>query len=117
MGSTGSIVVRLPRLPARTAPQPVGRQSSPASSPAFVELQRRLGNRAVGVLLRDAGRPLPDDVRGRMEAALGSDLAGVRVHDDAPAARAAALLRARAFTAGDHVFFGGARYAPRTTAG
>lgn len=43
-----------------------------------------------------------------MEGLLGADLAGVRVHQG----RQADAIGARAFTAGDHVFFGSGQYQP-----
>ena len=52
-----------------------------------------------------------------MESRLGAPLAGVRVHADAAAARAAAAAGAHAFTLGEHVFFGAGRFAPETSAG
>lgn len=52
------------------------------------------------------GRPLPQDVRSRVEPRLGADLGGVRVHAGARAARAAGSLGAHAFTHRNHVFLG-----------
>ncbi|HEX5203243.1 DUF4157 domain-containing protein [Paractinoplanes rhizophilus] len=52
------------------------------------------------------GRPIPDDVRARIEAYLGVPLRNARVHDDPRAQLAAAQLGARAFTAGEHIFLG-----------
>jgi len=63
------------------------------------------------------GRSLPGDARGQFEAQLGSDLADVRIHDDASAAAAASDLDARAFTFGRDVFFGAGRYQPHTAEG
>ncbi len=41
-----------------------------------------------------------------MEPRFGQDFSHVRVHSDRAAAEAAAVLNARAFTVGDHIFFG-----------
>ena len=38
---------------------------------------------------------------------LGHDLSGVRIHTDGAAAQAALSVNANAFTAGNHVVFGG----------
>ena len=54
----------------------------------------------------DAGTPLRDDVRARVEPAVGMPLGEVRVHDS-PAARAdARALQARAFTHRNHIWLG-----------
>ncbi len=59
------------------------------------------------------GTPLEPGLRADFEAALGVDLAHVRVHRDATSARLAAEARAHAFTTGAHVFLGaGASRAP-----
>lgn len=58
------------------------------------------------------GSPLDPMQRSVFEAQLGVDLGRVRVHADAPAARAANELDARAFTLGQHLFFGAGEYHP-----
>lgn len=63
------------------------------------------------------GQPLPADVRRKMELALGSSLDRVRVHVDSVAADAARVLRARAFTIGEDIFFAAGAYEPETPAG
>lgn len=50
-------------------------------------------------------------------APLHPAVARARIHADAHAASAARALRARAFVAGDHVFFGPGRFAPNTHQG
>ncbi|UJP40515.1 eCIS core domain-containing protein [Cellulomonas palmilytica] len=55
--------------------------------------------------LRGAGSPLPVEVRTPMEAALGADLAPVRVHTGDQAAALSGRLGARAFTFGTDVVF------------
>jgi hypothetical protein len=64
-----------------------------------------------------AGQPLPEELRRRLAAELGADLAQVRVHTDDRAARAAAALRARAFTIGDDVYFAAGAYDPVSEGG
>jgi Domain of unknown function (DUF4157) len=64
-----------------------------------------------------SGRSLPPSARSYFEPRLGHDLSGVRVHDDASAARAASDLQAQAFTYGQDVYFGGGRFQPHTAEG
>jgi ribosomal protein S18 acetylase RimI-like enzyme len=59
------------------------------------------------------GRPLPEAVRGKMEAALGADFANVRVHVGSQAERIGAI----AFTVGSDIYFAPGRYQPDTTQG
>jgi hypothetical protein len=66
---------------------------------------------------RCAGQALEGTVRRRMEDALGADLSGVRVHDDARADALSRSLGARAFTAGRDVFFARGEYAPASASG
>jgi hypothetical protein len=55
---------------------------------------------------RGGGQPLDPALKDEMEAELGQDLSAVRLHTDAAAARSAASLSARAYTAGDEVVLG-----------
>jgi hypothetical protein len=59
------------------------------------------------------GKPLPDAVRGKMEAALGADFSGVRVHVGPQAERIGAI----AFTTGSDIYFAPGRYQPETIQG
>ena len=63
------------------------------------------------------GDPLPRPIRTMFDARFGFDFGGVRVHDGHEAAGAAAGLGARAFTVGDHIFFGPGQYQPTSAAG
>ncbi len=63
------------------------------------------------------GAPLPDSVAARVEAEFGQSFAHVRVHLDAVAVEACALLGAQAFTLGDHIYFGAGQFAPDTDDG
>lgn len=65
----------------------------------------------------DAGQPLPMSVRRFMEPRFNADFSAVRIHVDARAALAARRLGARAFTTGNHVYFGAGQYQPDTPAG
>jgi hypothetical protein len=80
---------------ARQAEQAAGQEDDPA-------VQRS----SVHEVLRSAGRPLDPPVRAEMEARLGADFSGVRVHTGDAAARSAEDVGARAYTSGDHVVLG-----------
>ncbi len=111
---------------------PAARAVSPADSlEEVLLLQRSLGNQEVqrllgsGVLqaklstgqhegesqalplveevLRSSGEPLDPATRASMEARLGHDFRGVRVHDDAQAAGSAHAVGAKAYTVGRDV--------------
>lgn len=53
-----------------------------------------------------SGSPLPLGVRSTLEAGMGRDFSGVRVHDGPGAQRAAASLNAKAFTQGNDIYLG-----------
>jgi ribosomal protein S20 len=63
------------------------------------------------------GEPLSPSLRSVFEPRFGYDFSGVRMHTGAGAAGAALALNARAFTVGDHIFFGGGEYQPASAAG
>lgn len=63
------------------------------------------------------GSPLPGPLRAVFEPRFGYDFSGVRVHTGADASGAAVALGARAFTVGDHVFFGAGEYQPASPQG
>jgi len=63
--------------------------------------------------LASGGRPLPEAVRGKMEAALGADFSNVRVHVGPQAERIGAI----AFTVGSDIYFAPGRYQPDTVHG
>lgn len=56
-------------------------------------------------------------MRADLEPGFGRDFAGVRVHDDAHAARSAAAIGAEAYAAGSHIVFGRGAWAPHTSGG
>ncbi|MBC7236729.1 MAG: DUF4157 domain-containing protein [Chloroflexi bacterium] len=103
-------------------------------------LQRLIGNRAVQRLVaqlrgegesfelddetaqriereRSGGGRLPTDLQQRAGAALGYDLADVRVHTSVEADALARELGARAFTTGRDIFFRQGAYDPHSSAG
>ncbi len=64
-------------------------------------------------LANGGGRPLPDTLRGKMEAALGADFSAVRVHVGPQAERIGAI----AFTLGSDIYFAPGRFQPDTAPG
>jgi hypothetical protein len=67
--------------------------------------------------LRGGGEPLSEPLRAYFEPRFGWDFSAVRLHTDSQAARAATEISARAFTHGEHIFFGPGQYRPDTTDG
>jgi uncharacterized protein DUF4157 len=63
------------------------------------------------------GAALPSSLRSQFEPRFGYDFGGVRVHTGSEAAGAATALGARAFTVGDHIFFGSGEYQPSSARG
>lgn len=99
--------VKVSRRPVQPAAAPVvGLAGGPAG--ADVESQIRTAG---------GGSPLPVAFRSDMEGAFGTDLAGVRVHDDTRAGDLNRALGADAFTTGDHIFFGAGRFDPGSSRG
>ena len=88
--------------------QPKANGDAPRSAPGFESRVEAL---------RGSGRPLPADVRSFFEPRFGHDFGAVRVHTGAGASEAADAVRARAFTVGNDVVFGGSEWSPRTDAG
>src|SRR5438067_8969618 len=114
----GSRTATRARVPARTpgTPTPAAVQRSNAApvreadDPAHDRERARLGHRFdrvapappdVPVAPPGSGRLLPPSVRQAMEASLGADFGGVRLHEGPEAARVGAI----AYTRGEHVHF------------
>lgn len=68
-------------------------------------------------VLRSPGQPLDPATRAFMEARVGYDFSGVRVHSDENAARSARQIAANAYTVGNHIVFGEGRFKPGRGAG
>ncbi|WP_299484207.1 DUF4157 domain-containing protein [uncultured Roseibium sp.] len=66
---------------------------------------------------RGRGNPLSEPVRRKMEAALGAELSGIRIHTDTPAVLMTKMLNAKAFASGRDIYFSPHRYAPGTQRG
>jgi hypothetical protein len=93
-------------------------------------LQRLAGNDAVGGLIdaeddrsgveaavQGGAQSLDGATRTTMEAALGADFTGVRVHTDADAAASAQRLQAKAYTVGSDIVFAQGAYDPSSASG
>lgn len=63
------------------------------------------------------GSALPSGVSDQLSSAYGSDMSGVRVHDDASSHAAAASMDAAAFTYGQDIYFGAGANKPGTPDG
>jgi hypothetical protein len=63
------------------------------------------------------GRPLPQEVRRFMEPRFRADFAKVRIHADARSERLSSQLNAKAFTIGNHIFFGRGLFQPESNEG
>lgn len=63
------------------------------------------------------GRALPHGVKGFMESRFQANFSKVRVHTDQRAAKLNTQLGARAFTTGNHVFFGAGQFQPESADG
>ena len=63
------------------------------------------------------GEALSPALRGYFEPRFGHDFGAVRVHTGGEANAASAALDARAFTVGEHVFFGAGQYQPASASG
>jgi hypothetical protein len=66
---------------------------------------------------KSGGALLPLAVRNFMAPRFGADFSGVRIHTGTQAAQLSSALNARAFTVGQHIFFGQGQFAPGTQAG
>jgi hypothetical protein len=100
-----------------------------AGAPGVLGLQRAAGNSAAALVagpeeespvhdvVREAGEPLPADVRTDMEGRLGHDFGDVRIHTDGAAAASASAVNAHAYTVGSHIAFQRSAYDPGSDAG
>src|SRR4051794_33344573 len=128
------------RPPLAPPPRP-GRGFAPLRTATLLGMQQTLGNRAVQRLLQRAkadaapgtaaqdqdlaarlrnagdGQPLDASAQRRLEAGLGADLSGVRVHADAEADRLSRAVEATAFTTGSDIFFRAGAYNPASSGG
>jgi hypothetical protein len=96
---------RVRRAPARVQADDLG--GLPASADVEARIQRAAGS----------GTPLDGTVRRQFQSAMGADLGAVRIHRSPEADRLNTDLRAKAFTAGNDVFFSSGSYAPTSRDG
>jgi hypothetical protein len=75
------------------------------------------GTQSADQLTQSAGNTIEEGAGRFLKARFGHRFSEVRIHDDGAAHHAASAMRARAFTLGEHVFFGAGQYAPRTRSG
>lgn len=61
---------------------------------------------------KSSGSPLPPSVRRFMEPRFAANFGNVRIHTNDKAADLSRQLSARAFTVGNHIFFGGGQFQP-----
>ena len=139
--SPAQSILRPARVEPAHSPAYVGRLPGATFGDQTPTLQRTIGNQSLLRLLSSAdadpaastrsdgpghaarygasseGRSLDAAVRAPFERAFGVSFEQVRVHDDARAADAAQAVAARAYTIGNHLFFGAGAYAPHSAAG
>jgi hypothetical protein len=68
-------------------------------------------------VMQTGGEPLSTSLRASFEPRYGYDFSAVRTHTGPDAAGAAVALSARAFTVGDHIYFGAGEYQPSSASG
>ena len=66
---------------------------------------------------KTGGSPLPSGVRNFMEPRFAADFSGVKIHTGDRAAQLNKQVNARAFTTGNHIFFGKNKFKPHTDEG
>ncbi len=74
-------------------------------------------HKAIEQVLRSPGRPLDLATRAFFEPRFGRDFSNVLVHTGEEAHRAAAGIRAHAFTLGQEIYFASGQYSPESDAG
>lgn len=106
-GAAAAAVMRMnsPTL-SRGAPGVI--QRAPQGAPATARVATGGGG---------GGEPLSPALRRFMEPRFGADFSAVRIHADAQAALASRRLAAKAFTIGQHVYFGAGAYQPESASG
>jgi Domain of unknown function (DUF4157) len=100
-------------------PAHLGSPSLPASSLSTSEASGQSTSSVllINTALATAGHSLPAGTLAFFESRFGFDFSRVRIHTDEAAARSARLVRARAYTIGQHIIFGAGRYHPESFGG
>ena len=88
------------------------RQPSAGLFPDQSGAAQDLAPASVERVLSGSGRPLEPALRIDMEHRFGHDFSRVRIHADQSAEQSARDIGARAYTVGNHIVFGDARFAP-----
>lgn len=94
-------------------PPPEAAYRPPAPSALQAKLQRAQADAERVLRPSGAGRPLPDQVRTKMESSFGQDLSGVRVHQGPEAPSIGAV----AYTRGSDIHFAPGAYNPGSSSG
>jgi hypothetical protein len=103
----------------KESPLPMIQPGKAVSESDLLVLQQQAGNAAVADLmagdsvratLSEPGEPLKSGFRQEAESFLGTDLSGVRVHDDSGAGASAQALHANAYTTGSDIIFAPGQY-------
>ncbi|SHN27361.1 DUF4157 domain-containing protein [Mucilaginibacter sp. OK098] len=63
------------------------------------------------------GSSIQSDTKSFMESRFGADFSGVKIHDDSMSAGLNHSLSAKAFTAGNHIYFNNGQYQPQAHSG
>lgn len=106
MGSAAT--VGTPTPPGSPGPEPAG---GPTGGPVSDETATLLETSA------GEGHPLSAPIRSELEASLGADFSGVRIHNDTRAAALTQSLGAVALTRGSDIYFAAGAYQPEASEG
>ena len=128
-----SVAERVMRMPQTAVQRKTCSCGKPAGPDGMCEdcrrkqlgIQRKtVGDKAVTAVppivhqaLQRSGRPLDSPTRLFMESRFGHDFGPVRIHTDGFAAASAQAITARAYTAGNNIFFNQGQFMPATTQG
>lgn len=99
---TGAVSSSTPSSIQRAVGAPLSSSASVAPAGVSAKIARSMSG----------GTALPTSVRSFMEPRFGANFGGVRIHTDENAAGLSRHLNARAFTVGEHVFFGRNQFQP-----
>ena len=91
--------------------KPMIQRKSESNQAATPEISRNIHS------LKGSGHTLPKKTQQEMEAKMGADFSGVRVHTGSKAIQLNHELGARAFTAGSDIFFNRGQYNPNSGEG
>lgn len=101
----------------RLAEQSIKRENNTSTELGEVSPAVSIGGPAQSSAITGRSDTLPEAERIHFEKSMNADFAGVRIHHDTEAARAADSLNALAFTENRDIAFGAGQYQPNTTEG